>query len=367
MPRIAFLLGSTSSNGGIERVTSLIADEFIKKGIQVHAIGYQPFEIEKRVYKWNSEVCFFDLLKNKESMKTGIFKAIPRLRRYLNNNNIEILIACGHVYAPLAGLAAFSLKTKTVYWSHSSLFGEEVRAFKKLNEQFGSFLVNTVISLTKTDELNYKKKTLASNVVQIYNPVDKNLLLNTSPYEPDTKKIISVGRLDDQKQFHTHLLDVAEIVLKNNPEYTWHIYGRGALEGQIRKKINMLGLNGRVILEGNVTNLYELYSNYSIMVMTSAYEGFPMTLLEGLAKKIPLISFDVQTGPNEIIIDGVNGFLIPAFNCQQMANKIEILIQKKTKRISFSKANETLVEQFKIDKIMDKWVTLINTLVMVKK
>ena len=56
------------------------------------------------------------------------------------------------------------------------------------------------------------------------------------------------------------------------------------------------------------------------MVMTSSYEGFPMTLLEGMKMALPLVSFDVPTGPNEIIKDGINGFLIPPFNCNQCSH-----------------------------------------------
>ena len=84
---------------------------------------------------------------------------------------------------------------------------------------------------------------------------------------------------------------MAKSVLNNNPEFTWHICGKGGLENIIK-----LYLNEWVILDGNVTNLYELYFNHSLMVMTSAFGGFPMSLLEGMVKKLPLVSFHAQTG-----------------------------------------------------------------------
>tara|TARA_R110000737_G_scaffold353145_2_gene402608 strand:- start:1524 stop:2645 length:1122 start_codon:yes stop_codon:yes gene_type:complete len=362
LPKIAFLLGNTSTNGGIERVTSILSDELTEKGFaKIYAIGFQPKECEP-VYEWNKKITIFDLLVKRESMKTGIFKAIIRLRRYLKNNNIDILVACGHRYAPLAGLATVGTNTKMIYWSHSSFYGE-IDTFKKFNEHFGSLISNVVVPLTKTDEQNYRNKTRAKKVIQIYNPIDEHLLNHNIPYNPNTKRIISVGRLDHPKNFESHLLEVAKIVLTNNPEYTWHIYGKGGLESIIKSNIEKEGLTGRVILEGNVNNLYNLYSGYSLMVMTSSYEGFPMTLIEGMAKKLPLVSFDVQTGPNEIIQDNLNGFLIPPFNLNLMAQRIDELIHDQDMRIKFSEANKTLIENYKIDVIIDQWATLIKSLV----
>lgn len=367
LPKIGFLLGSTSSHGGIERVTSILTDQLIEKELaHIFAISYLPRISEDQVYKWNEKVSFYELLVKSESMKTGIFKALPKLRNYIIKNKIDVLVACGHAFGPLAGLATFNTKIRMAYWSHSSLFGEEVRPFKKFNEHLSSFLANTVISLTKTDEENYRNRTLAKKVFHIYNPLDEKLFINPSIYNPNTKKIISVGRLNEQKKFHTHLIEVAKIVLRNNPDYTWHIYGKGELENIIKANINEMGLAKRLILEGNVANLYELYSNHSLMVMTSAFEGFPMSLLEGMAKKLPLISFDIQTGPNEIIQDNVNGFLIKPFDCSAMANKIQELINNQEMRVAFSKANETMISPFKMEHVLKQWTSLIDNLTKYK-
>lgn len=361
IPRIGFLLGSTSSNGGIERVASIIANNFTLNQIGViHAIGFQPRGNEQ-VYKWDDNVSFYDLLSKSESMKTGIFKAIPRLREYLRKKQIDILVVCGHRFCALGGLATLGISTKMIYWSHSSYYGEKV-AFKTMNEQFGALLSNAVISLTKADEKNYIEKTMAKKVVQIYNPIDEKLLLNDTVYNANSRKIISVGRLDHPKNFESHLLNVAKIVLTNNPEYIWHIYGKGSLEDEINQNIHKLGLTGRVILKGNVNDLYDLYSNYSLMVMTSSYEGFPMTLIEGMSKKLPLVSFDIQTGPNEIIMHGVSGFLIPDFDINKMSESIESLIHNQNKRINFSKAAASQIDKFRIEVIINKWKELIDNI-----
>lgn len=361
MINIAFLLGSTSSNGGIERATSILANQITKKGVaKVFAVGFHPRQ-QDRVYEWDVNIEIYDLLNKKESMKTGMFKGISKLRKFLKINNIDVLITCGHIFAPLGGLACLGTRTKMVYWSHSSYYGEP-NPFKRLNEHLGGLLSSAVVCLTKADVKNYQKKTLAKKVVQIYNPLDEELLKKKAHYNPNTNKIISVGRLAHPKNFETYLLDVAKIVLNQNPEYTWHIYGKGKFKPLIEERIRKLGLQDRVILEGNVSNLYERYPKHSIMVMTSSYEGFPMTLLEGSVMSLPLVSFDILTGPNEIIVDGVNGYLISPYNINDMADKLNLLIKDKDLRIKLSMANNSYFKEFIIEKTMAKWTSLLYDL-----
>jgi len=360
-PNIAFLLGSISGKGGIERVTSIIAEELsLKKLSNIHIISFQPQQPEKG-YLWIENVSYAQLLSERKGMQQGLIEATTNLRKYIAKNKIDILIVCGHRFCLLGGLGVTGKKTKMVYWSHSSFFGEKNR-FKWLNEQFGGFFSKCIISLTKADIDNYQNRTLAKSVYQLYNPIDERLLVKEPKYSPKTKKIISVGRLNEQKRFESNLIEVAKIVLNKNPDLEWHIYGDGELRDVITQKITENNLGDRLKLMGNVKGLYDLYSKYSLMVMTSAYEGFPMVLLEGMTQKLPLISFDIPTGPNEIIINGKNGFLIPPFEYSEMADKIQLLIDNPDLAIEFSQNNLSLLEPFMLSNIINQWRQLINNL-----
>ena len=52
-----------------------------------------------------------------------------------------------------------------------------------------------------------------------------------------------------------------------------------------------------------------IYKKSAIYVLTSLMEGLPMVLLEAKAYRLPIVSFDIETGPDEIVDDGVNGYL----------------------------------------------------------
>lgn len=90
----------------------------------------------------------------------------------------------------------------------------------------------------------------------------------------------------------------------------------------------------------------------SIYVMRSRSEGLPMVLLEAAQNELPMVSFDIQTGPSEIIEDGKNVFLIPPFSLDNMREKIEYLIQHDEVRKMFSKNTQYIQERFDVHQII---------------
>lgn len=357
---VAFLLSRILVDGGIPRVTAMLTQKLSKDDrFKIYVISYQP--IQEGGYDWSSNIQYYELVDEGVKMKKGIFTAAKKIRTILTDNNINILISCGQEIGPLGALSTLSKKTKFVYWSHSSFKGKTHSKFKKINELITTCFTDIVVSLTKVDKINYSKGSLAKKVIQIYNPVDPALLKLTHNYKPDTNRIISVGRLSFQKNFLL-LIDVAKKLVELNPNFQWHIYGDGYQKDELKEKIYRCGLRNHVILKGHITSIYRLYHEYSLMVMTSRFEGFPMSLIEGLATKLPLISFDVPTGPNEIINNGCNGFLIESENIQEMSTKINQLLNDPEKCKTFSQSAFKSCEKFEMTTIYEKWVSLFKML-----
>ena len=91
------------------------------------------------------------------------------------------------------------------------------------------------------------------------------------------------------------------------------------------------------------------------MVMTSRYEGFPMTLLEGLGNGLPLISFDIPTGPSEIIEDGKNGFLIKALDVDGMSIRLNEMMRSTDVLVHMSHNSREKAKVFSQEEIESKW------------
>ena len=87
-----------------------------------------------------------------------------------------------------------------------------------------------------------------------------------------------------------------------------------------------------------------------------------MVLLEAMANKLPMISFNIP-GSDEIIENNVNGYLTECFDAQKMADKIIKLIESKEKRIELSKGNDILIEKHTINTIVILWIKLISEVI----
>jgi len=358
---IAFLLTKVETIGGISRAVSVVTNALCESNLfNVHIIGFQKHQDSP--YGWHKDLIFHNLIPEERiSMKKGIFRAVPKLRKVLHVSDIDVLVSCGDLVGILGALSTRFKKTKFVFWSHSSFKAPVLNKFKDFSEQFTARFADVVVSLTKADQQNYRNETKAKRVVQIYNPVDPKLLEVDREYNPSSKKIISVGRLDYPKNFLL-LVDVAKIVLEKNPDYQWHIYGIGDDEKEIKEKLEKNGLEGKLELMGLSNDLYRVINEYGLMVMTSRFEGFPMSLIEGMACKLPLISFDIATGPNEIIKNGDNGYLIEPLNVVEMASCINELIKNTEKRVAFSEAQDEILPKFEMNKIRQIWIELFNSL-----
>jgi len=359
---ICFLLGGFTGNGGIGRVTSILANTLCEdEKYKIYTLSYfrnnkeNLYHLNKKIY----QDCLFDEPIN---MTKGILRGgISKLRQYLKSNQIDILIACGALYYPISILSRNGLKTKCICWEHSNVQNSKDHSFQLLCRRFGAKYADVIVTLTQHDKRSYIKQYNVDNVVQIYNPIDEEVFNYTRDYNLNSKKLLSVGRLSYQKNFEA-LIDIARDLLIDDPMWTWDIYGEGELRDELQSKINKYGLEKQVQLKGQVHDLYRLYGDYSMLVMTSRYEGFPMSLLEGLANGLPLISFDVLTGPNEIIINGENGYLIEAFDLKMMASVIDKLINDSNKRYVLSQKGKEMCNKYKLSEIIVDWKHLFENL-----
>lgn len=361
--RVCFLLGKIATNGGIGRVTSILANELAKDpDFKINLLCYSDQHFES-TYPIAENIQLDYLMPVHCSMaKAMLFKnAVGRLKKYLKENKIDVIIAAGVVYYPVAILAAKAAKAKCICWEHCNVrTGSDVK-FEKLCRKIGAKYAHLCVPLTKQDAADYREFFGTKNVIQMYNPVDQELFARRGEYNADTKKIITVGRLSYQK-YYEKLVEVANIVLKRHPDYSWDIFGEGPDRVMLEGLIKESSLEGRLSVMGQVPDLYDRYKNYSVQVMTSRYEGFPMVLLEGAANGLPLVSFDIFTGPNEIITDGENGRLIPAFDAEKMADAITEIIENDSLRLSMSKKSLDCVQNFRLEPISAEWKRILKEL-----
>ena len=175
------------------------------------------------------------------------------------------------------------------------------------------------------------------------------------------KRVITLGNFIPDKGYDL-LLKIWSIVEKNiSTDWYLEIVGSGKEEKKLKDLKEDLKLT-RVIFSPKTQNVEHKYLQSSIYVLSSRNEGFPMVLLEACAMGLPIIAFNCNTGPDEIIEDGLNGFLIEPFDITLFAQKLIELITNKSLREKFSKKSIEIAQKFQIDKIGNEWESLLNHL-----
>ena len=171
------------------------------------------------------------------------------------------------------------------------------------------------------------------------------------------KRVIAVGRLDYQKSFD-RLIQVWEKVHQQMPDWRLDIFGQGEWQEILQGMIDERGLQETVKLNGPTKNIGQEYSESSMIVMSSHYEGFPMVMIEAMACGLPAVSFDFKCGPRDIVKEGENGLVVTDGDIDGLAEAMMTLMRDDELRKRMGEEAKKVVETFSEAKVMDKWVRL---------
>ncbi len=148
--------------------------------------------------------------------------------------------------------------------------------------------------------------------------------------------------------------------MRGHPSWKLCIIGDGAQKKLLQDKITSLGLDLVVTIHPPVLDIAAEYRKSSICALTSSSEGLPMVLVEAQGHGLPCIAFDCETGPAEIIEDGVSGFLIAPGDVVEFGKRLSELMGSASLRTSFSQAAVQGVSAFSEVAICNKWQALLS-------
>jgi glycosyltransferase involved in cell wall biosynthesis len=252
--------------------------------------------------------------------------------------------------------ATFFLKTKVISWEHFNYYSDLNSKARRLGRILASRFSEKIVTLTEEDKYNYLNNLKCkTEVISIANP---------TPFEVDkrsqlqNKVCLAVGRLVHIKGFDI-LLRLWAKVIEEKEDWILQIVGSGEEEAKLKKICKDLYLENYVEFVPHTDNIEEYYLNASIYLMTSRFEGLPMTLIEAKSFGLPCISFDCKTGPKDIIKDNIDGYVVEEGNEEKFIERVFKLIENKEKRKLFGqKAAED--NRYKIKNIIDKWERLLD-------
>lgn len=349
---ICFFSGDITRCGGTEKASSMVADLLHRQGLyrviflSLVEQGPDPFfSLAKDIDRYRLGDAWID-------PGPGYLKIVPKLRKFFKSQEVDIVIDIDIVLDALSVPASVGLKTKVISWEHFNCLFERSVPYRRLILKHLTRRSDYIVTLTERDREEYVRRLGRRDRVRaIGNPVEEPVPM------PEPRKedwIVTVGRLTQQKG-PEYLLETARRVLEEHPDWRWLVLGEGELRPMLEDGIRRAGLEGRLILEGNVKDAGSYLRRSRIYVMTSRYEGLGICLLEAKAHGLPCVAFDVPMGPAELIADGVNGYLIPAFDCELMAERIDCMIEDAGLRERFSSNAGIGMEEYRPDFVLERW------------
>src|SRR5690606_4177071 len=116
------------------------------------------------------------------------------------------------------------------------------------------------------------------------------------------------------------------------------------------------GLQERVSMPGRVGNLSEWYGQSDLYVLSSRVEGLSNTLIEAMAAGRPVVAFDCETGPREIIRNGIDGLLVtPAEDDEALAAHLAHLMGRPELCETLSRRAIDVRDRFSTARVMALW------------
>ena len=354
--KILFILPSLKA-GGAERVISFMATHLNSQKFEsiLMIIGKK----EDAVYPTGCiEVRFLN--------KKRVLTAIPELFKSILIIKPQIVFgSISHVNRVIAFFSLFLPKTKFIGREANVL---SVRKTFPIADRkfFNLFLKNyhkylDVVICQSNDMLNdlIKHNNIkASKLVVINNPItdDFQLKNNKTHLQTDTINYITVGTLHKRKG-HIRILNVLA-----NVDHSFHytIIGSGDELENIENCIKNLNLSDNTTLIPYTNKVPKYLRENNLFLNGSFVEGFPNVLLDSCAVGTPVIAFDAPGGINEIILEGVNGFIVDSEDAYiERLNSINAMYNFDPKVVSQS-VTSRYSKEYILSKYEDLFTNLVN-------
>ena len=377
--KIVYCAPALYSAGGVERVVSLKASYFAEVfGYEVTVIVTEGqgracfFPLSDKVRVINLQLGFEDLWR--VSFIKKVFLYLKKQRQYKKLLTLELMrlrpdITISVLRREINFINSIPDGSRKIGELHVNRSNYRTFSFPESNfikRFFARYWINDLIGhLKQLDRMVVLTETARndwpelSNVAHIPDPLPFKAE-NVSSL--NTKRIICIGRYVYEKGYDL-LLKVWAKVQDRCYDWSLDIYGVGD-QTSYRHLFQELGIDDRRChMYDSLTDVQNAYLNSSIFVLPSRFEGFSLVIIEAMSCGVPVVSFDCENGPRNIITDGQNGFLVPPFDIDVYAERLLTLMQHEDLRQRMGLEARQTSCQYRIEDIALRWKALFDEVV----
>lgn len=356
---IAFYIGSLEK-GGAERVIVNLAAHFNKQGYKVYIVtklqGEDEYDIPAGVSRLIADITDDE---TSSSRIINLSRRVNKLKNIWKLIRPDIIVSFIRKNNLMALESAKSFKIPVVVSIRSNpsreLEGLEDISFVKFREAAG-------IVMQTRQAGDYLPVDLQSKIVILPNSLNPDFV-NVEEPEERVKEIVTVGRLDDNKNQMMVINAFAKLAPKY-PDWVLKLYGDGSSRDKLVQLVEYYSLEDRIIFMGQVSDVQDKIKNSSIFTLTSNEEGMPNALIEAMALGLAVVSTDCPCGgPAELIEDGKNGFLVKTRNTDELGYQLDRLMGDEELRQTLGKAAKDSVRKLKPEVVNAKWQEYIEGII----
>lgn len=359
--KIVFFINRLSG-GGAEKVCITLIEEMRERGMDVELV---VLNLEGASYSiLDVPITNLDV----KSIKYSVFK----IKEYLENNKFDIAMVFSYEISIILMMLKKMKKLNYIVVSRCINTISKEREYE--TSKFRKYIVHSLIKalykkvdyiisqsngMTKDLENNYNVS--AEKIYTVNNPLsnrfeeilNSNLNMNFKSNIKGFRYLLYVGRLEQQKGIFYLIESFSKL---NCKDVKLLLVGSGSQEDDLKSYCKKLGVESNVEFLKFCKDIDEFYLKASVTLLSSYFEGFPNVLLESIACGTPVVSFNCPSGPDEIIIDGINGFLAEYMNVNDLSLKIDKALNTKWDRENIRKT----AERYKKNTIVNKYIDILT-------
>lgn len=363
------------SRGGIEKVSDTLSKLFEEKGYQCFfayrfvdnpnypehkKIFLSTHDKTKNIYKKLKKFIEENNIKyiiNQNMTGEKFFFIFKNIKK--DNKDIRI-ITCLHntpnyinyISKPNSFKIRLIIKFKQILYRKKNIYIAEQQKLYNLSDKYVVLSETFIPEAVRIFQLKSQSK-----LISITNPI----ALTQPNITQKKKRVLIVARFDEAQKNILSALRIWEIVSKQVHDWQLKIIGYGDMFYEYQNFIKSNNIKN-IILTGEREDPMKYYSQSSIFMMTSRYEGLCLTLIEALQNQCVPIAFSTFSSLQDIIINQVNGIIIPPYEEKKYANEMIKLMSNPNLLAEYQKQSYITLEKFSPELIINQWINLFKSI-----
>lgn len=354
------IVSRSLSEGGADRVAAM-------QSIFLYNLGYEVYIVtvlNSIKYPFKGTLLNLGEIKEKNDSTFGRFNRLLLFRKFLKTHNIDVVI--DH-RVRLKSLSEYIISgivygTNVIYMVHNYTIDRYFPSSTWLTKLFYKKAFR-IITVSKGIETLVKEKYDFTNVTTIYNPIDIDYVndLKSDKINITSPFVFWYGRFEEKQKHLSLLLEAYKKsdLVKNGIKLI--LMGDGKDKDVIIEKINASQLENSVVVLPFSHNPFAYINASKFTLLSSRYEGFPMTVLESMACGVPVVSVQYKNSEYGIIKHGFNGLLVEN-NPDSLSNAMNRFFEDENLYQNCKSNTLKSIEPYLVASISKEWEELLESI-----